>query len=169
MSVLIIASEVLTCSVCKSAMMNRPRTYGVSWITTVAWQKDNMILRDERIKLNKMICIHFMSNRNNLSSAVSGCQRSYAFGWITSVVRLKANTITHNEYLESFGMSRTYFTCNRSHIRKDASECLVNAVICFVAVKDLEVNVAELLNARELDFCFGYASVLNVSVSKLIL
>jgi hypothetical protein len=31
-------------------------------------------------------------------------------------------------------------------------------------VKDLEVNVAELLNARELDFSIGYASAVNVSV-----
>jgi hypothetical protein len=169
MTVLIIVSEVLTWNVCKSAATNRPRSYAVSWITAVVWLKVNMITHDERFKLNGMTGIHPASNRNNFSSDVSECQRSYAFSWITSVVWPKVNTTTQNEKLKLDGMSRIYFACNRNNFRSDASECLVNAVICFVAVKDLEINVAELLNARELDFCFGYASGRNVSFLRLIL
>jgi hypothetical protein len=169
MSVLIIVYVVPMWCGCRSAVSNCLKTYEVSWITTVVWLKDNMIVYDERLKLNIVMCIHLGSNRNNFGRVVNGCPISYASSWITYAVRLKVNTITQSEYLKLYGVSRICFACNRSSIMKDASECLVNVVICSVAVKDLEVNVAELLNARELDFCFGCASVLNVSVLKLIL
>jgi hypothetical protein len=146
-------------------MTNRLKKYEVSWITNVMWLKDNMILYGVRLRLNRVECMHLGSNRNTFSRAVSGYQRSYAFSWITSVVRSKINVITQI----LCGETRIYTVCIWSSIMKVASECPVNAVICLVAVKDLEVNVAELSNARELEFCFGYASAVNVSVLKLIL
>ncbi len=141
-------------------MTNCLKKYEVSWITNVVWLKDDMILYGVRLKFNRVRFMLFGSNRNIFSRAVSVHQRSYASNWITSVTRSKVNEITQTVC----GEICIYTMCNRRSIMNVASECPVNAVISLVAAKDLEVNVAELSNARELDFSIGYASAVNVSV-----
>jgi hypothetical protein len=164
---LIIVSEVLTWNVRKSAVTNCRRSCASSWITFVVWLKINTVTQNERLKLDGMRCIHYACNRNNISSDAN--QRSYVSSWILLVVWQKVNMIMQNERLKLDGVICIHPACSINNFSSDASECILTLVICPVAVKNLEINVAELLNARELDFSFGYASGRNVSVLRLIL
>jgi hypothetical protein len=109
--------------------------------------------------------------RNVCKGIVMNCHRLSAFSWKGFAACLKFNMKSQNERLESDGIicGRIHRACDQNSFISDVSEWLVIVIICPVAVKKFEINVAELLNARGLDFCLGYASGRNVSVIRLIL
>ncbi len=152
----------MTLTSCASinVMTNSSKKHEVSWITIVVWLNNGMTLYDARPKFNRAKFIFPGSNRNIFTRAVDVHQISYTFNWITLVTRSKVNKIMQM-------LCRViciYNKCNRRVITNVVSECSASALICLVTVKDLEVNVAELLNARELEFSIGYTSAVNVSV-----
>ncbi len=160
LSVLLIVSVTLTSCASINVMTNCLKKHEVSWITIVVWLNNDMTLYDARPKFNRAKLIFPGSNRNIFTRAVDVHQISYTFNWITLVTRSKVNKIMQM-------LCRViciYNKCNRRIITNVVNGCPASALICLVTVKDLEVNVAELLNARELDFSIGYTSAVNVSV-----
>jgi hypothetical protein len=143
-----------------NVMTNCLKKHEVSWITSVVWLNNDMTLYDARPKFNRAEFILHGSNRNIFTRAVDVHQISYTFNWITSMTRSKVNKIMQI----LCRVIRIYNKCNRRISTNVVSECLASALLCLDTVKDLEVNVAELLNARELDFGVGYISAVNVSV-----
>ncbi len=109
--------------------------------------------------------------RNVCKCIVMNCQRLSALSWKGFAGSLKFNMKSQNERLESDGVicGCIYRACDQNMFISDVSERLVIIIICHVAVKKCEINVAELLNARGLDFCLGSASGRNVSVIRIIL
>jgi hypothetical protein len=165
-----IVFDMLNVNVCTCAAMKCQRLIVYSWKGFTACRKLNTKSQNERLKVDGII--YWVVDVSNVSRCIMAYVRVsfiVSDGVYVYVVQSKICGVLVKLWKVWNNGKCLHHACDQDIHMSDISDWYVTAIICFVAMRKIEINVAELLNASGLDIYLSDASGWNVSVTILIL